>query len=45
MTIDRMCDEVIYRYGFEAKKTISFFQLVEKGNYEKILSAYRKIMG
>lgn len=44
MSIEKMSDEVIRRYGFEAKKTISFFRIVEKGNYEKIVKAYRKIM-
>lgn len=44
MNIEKMSDEVIRRYGFETKKTISFFRIVEKGNYEKIVKAYRKIM-
>lgn len=44
MSIEKMSDEVIRRYGFETKKTISFFRIVEKGNYEKIVKAYRKIM-
>lgn len=43
MSIEKMSDEVIRRYGFETKKTISFFRIVEKGNYEKIVKAYRKI--
>lgn len=44
MSIEKMCDEVIHRYGFETKKTIYFFRTVEKGSYEKIVKAYRKIM-
>lgn len=44
MTIDKMSREVIYRYGFESKKIISFFRVVETGNYEKVLKAYQKIM-
>lgn len=40
MSIEKMSDEVIRRYGFETKKTISFFRIVEKGNYEKIVKAY-----
>ena len=44
MNIEKMCDEVINRYGYEAKKTISFFRTVERGNYEKIVKAYYKIM-
>lgn len=30
MSIEKMCDEVIHRYDFETKKTISFFRTVEK---------------
>ncbi len=44
MTIDKMCDEVIYRYGLESKKNISIFRVVDTGNYPKILKAYQKIM-
>lgn len=44
MTIEQMSSEVIRRYGYEAKKTISFFRTVESGNYEKIVKAYHKIM-
>ena len=44
MSIEKMSDEVINRYGYEAKRTISFFKTVEKGNYEKIVEAYQKIM-
>lgn len=44
MTIEQMSSEVIRRYGYEAKRTISFFRTVEKGNYEKIVKAYHKIM-
>ena len=44
MSIEKMSDEVISRDGYEAKKTISFFRTVEKGNYEKIVKVYRKIM-
>ena len=44
MSIEKMGDEVINRYGYEAKKTIFFFMIVEKGSYEKIVKAYRKIM-
>lgn len=44
MTIEQMSDAVIRRYGYEAKRTISFFRTVERGNYEKIVKAYHKIM-
>ena len=44
MSIEKMCDEVIHRYGYEAKKTIFFFRIVEKGNYKKIVKAYQKVM-
>ena len=44
MTIEQMSSEVIRRYGYEAKRTISFFRTVEKGDYEKIVKAYHKIM-
>lgn len=44
MSIEKMGDEVINRYGYEAKKTISFFRIVEKGNYEKIVKVYQRIM-
>lgn len=44
MTIEQMSSEVIHRYGFEAKRTISFFRTVERGDYEKIVKAYHKIM-
>ena len=44
MTIEQMSSEVIRRYGYEAKRTISFFRTVERGNYEKIVKAYHKIM-
>lgn len=44
MTIEQMSSEVIRRYGYEAKRTISFFRTVERGNYEKIIKAYHKIM-
>ena len=44
MSIEKMGDEVINRYGYEAKRTISFFKTVEKGNYENIVEAYQKIM-
>ena len=44
MSIEKMSDEVIHRYGYEAKRTISFFKTVEKGNYKKIVKAYHKIM-
>ena len=44
MSIEKMSDEVIHRYGFETKKTISFFRTVEKGSYEKIVEAYQRIM-
>lgn len=44
MTIEQMSDAVIRRYGYEAKRTISFFRTVEKGDYEKIVKAYHKIM-
>lgn len=30
MSIEKMSDEVIHRYGFETKKTIFFFRTVEK---------------
>ena len=44
MTIEQMSSEVIHRYGYEAKRTISFFRTVEKGDCEKIVKAYHKIM-
>ena len=44
MSIEKMSDEVIHRYGYEAKRTISFFKIVEKGNYKKIVKAYQKVM-
>ena len=44
MSIEKMCDEVINRYGYEAKKTVFFFRIVEKGSYEKIVKAYQKVM-
>ena len=44
MSIEKMSDEVIHRYGYEAKKTIFFFRIVEKGSYEKIVEAYQKIV-
>lgn len=44
MTIEQMSSEVIHRYSYEAKRTISLFRTVEKGNYEKIAKAYHKIM-
>ena len=44
MTIEQMSVAVIRRYGYEAKRTISFFRTVEKGDYEKIVKAYYKIM-
>lgn len=44
MTIEQMSSEVIRRYGYEAKRTISFFRIVERGDYEKIVKAYHKIM-
>ena len=44
MSIEKMGDEVINRYGYEAKKTIFFFRIVEKGSYEKIVEAYQKIV-
>lgn len=44
MTIEQMSDAVIRRYGYEAKRTISFFRTVERGDYEKIVKAYHKIM-
>ena len=44
MSIEKMGDEVINRYGYEAKKTIFFFKIVEKGSYEKIVEAYQKIV-
>lgn len=44
MTIEQMSDAVIRRYGYEAKRTISFFRTVDKGDYEKIVKAYHKIM-
>lgn len=44
MTIEQMSEAVIRRYGYEAKRTISFFRTVERGNYEKIVKAYHKIM-
>lgn len=44
MSIEKMSDKVIHRYGYEAKKTLFFFRTVEKGNYEKIVEAYQKIM-
>ena len=44
MSIEKMSDEVINRYGYESKKTIFFFRIVEKGSYEKIVQAYQKVM-
>ena len=44
MNIEKMRDEVIHRYGYEAKRTISFFKTIEKGDYEKIVKAYQRIM-
>lgn len=44
MTIEQMSSAVIRRYGYEAKRTISFFRTVERGDYEKIVKAYHKIM-
>ena len=44
MSIEKMGDEVINKYGYEAKKTIFFFRIVEKGSYEKIVEAYQKIV-
>ena len=44
MSIEKMGDEVINKYGYEAKKTIFFFRIVEKGNYKKIVKAYQKVM-
>ena len=44
MSLEKMSDEVIHRYGFETKKTIFFFRTVEKGNYEKIVEAYQNVM-
>ena len=44
MSIEKMGDEVINRYDYEAKKTIFFFRIVEKGSYEKIVEAYQRIM-
>ena len=44
MSIEKMSDEVIHRYGYEAKKTIFFFKIVEKGSYDKIVEAYQKVM-
>ena len=44
MSIEKMCNEVIYRYGYEAKRTISFFKKVEKGDYENIVKVYQRIM-
>ena len=44
MSIEKINDEVIHRYGYKAKRTISFFKTVEKGNYEKIVEAYQKVM-
>lgn len=44
MSIDKMSNEVIHKYGFESRRTISFFRAVDTGNYEKILKAYQKIM-
>lgn len=44
MSIEKMGDEVINRYGYEAKRTIFFFRIVEKGSYEKIVEAYQRIM-
>lgn len=44
MSIEKMSDEVIHRYGYEAKRTISFFKTVEKGNYKKIVEVYQRIM-
>lgn len=44
MSIEKMSDEVIHRYGYEAKKAIFFFRIVEKGSYEKIVEAYQKVM-
>lgn len=44
MTIEQMSSEVIRRYGYEAKRTISFFKTVEKGDYEKIVKVYQRIM-
>ena len=44
MNIEKMSDEVIHRYGYEAKKTIFFFRIVEKGSYEKRIEAQQKVM-
>ena len=44
MSIEKMCDEVINRYGYEAKKTIFFFRVVETASYEKIVKAYQQVM-
>lgn len=43
MTIEQMSETVIRRYGYEAKRTISFFRTVERGNYEKIVKAYTRL--
>lgn len=44
MTIEQMSSAVIRRYGYEAKRTISFFRTVERGDYKKIVKAYHKVM-
>ena len=44
MSIDKMGDEVFNRYDYEAKITIFFFGIVERGSYEKIVKAYQKIV-
>lgn len=44
-SIKTMQDEVVRTFGFEAKKTITFFTLCEKSNnYELIRKKFQKMM-
>lgn len=50
--LDRMIDEVIRKFGFEAKETISFCRLCEramnkdtKANRFKVVEKYYSLMG
>lgn len=44
LNIDSMKRSVIECYGFEHSKTIKFFKVCEKANYEEIEATYDKIM-
>ena len=46
MTREEMMDNVIRKFGFEVKETISFFFFFERGNVanERIEARYKELM-